>query len=143
LKSQKPIEIDGHLKYRCPKNCGFYHWLSLKEAQTKNFKVVCDCGFVFKPKTILKIKICYSKKPTEINKRLICPEPIVLEDQHKIQKPPPDTQNKCIKLLCGYGFSKTESIELVQKAFEKQQITEPLELIKYIIKNIGELNEQS
>ena len=61
-KNQKPISLDVHLKYRCPNNnCGYEHWLSLLETQTKNFKIVCDCGTVFKPKKIKTLKIIYDE----------------------------------------------------------------------------------
>lgn len=57
-KLQKPIDADIHLKYRC-KKCGIDHWLSFKEASTKNFKVVCYCGSVFKVKQLSGFKFKY------------------------------------------------------------------------------------
>lgn len=137
LKSQKPIETDVHLKYRCPKsNCGFDHWLSLKECKTKGFKVVCDCGCVFKPKRISKIKIVYvdiqsvpkTKKP---------PEPEKVIEKPKI---PVDFKNNCVNLLISYGFTKDESTSLCEKAFEKNPVTSSGLLIKYILQNLEELN---
>jgi hypothetical protein len=137
LKNQKPIEIDAHFKYRCPKSsCGFDHWLSLKECKTKGFKVVCDCGYVFKPKRISKIKIVYvdiqpvatTEKPPESDK--------------VIEKPkiPVDFKNSCVKLLVSYGFTKDESVSLCEKAFEKNPVNSSGLLIKYILQNLEELN---
>ena len=61
-KTERPIEIDAHLKYKCPNDsCGYFHWLSLQEAQTKNFKIVCDCGNVFKPKRIKTLEIIFEQ----------------------------------------------------------------------------------
>lgn len=137
LKNQKPIEIDAHFKYRCPQlSCGFDHWLSLKESQTKGFKVVCDCGYVFRPKRISKIKIVYADiQPV--------PQPAKPPESEKvIEKPkiPVDFKNSCVKLLVSYGFTKDESMSLCEKAFEKNPVTSSGLLIKYILQNLEELN---
>jgi hypothetical protein len=138
-KNQKPIDIDGHFKYRCPKsNCGYDHWLSLKQVQIKNFKVVCDCGTVFKPRTIKRIKIVYED--------IIEKQPQIVEDQPKHTvveqiKIPIDLQKKCSTILCGYGFTSAECIELTEKAYSKNPTDDIGSLVKYIIKNLGELNE--
>jgi len=137
LKNQKPIEIDAHFKYRCPKsNCGFDHWLSLKESQTKDFKVVCDCGYIFKPKRISKIKIVYVDiQPV--------PQPVKPPEPEKvIEKPkiPIDLSNSCVKLLVSYGFTKDESVSLCEKAFEENPVAHSGTLIKYILQNLEQLN---
>jgi uncharacterized protein YbcC (UPF0753/DUF2309 family) len=133
-KNQKPIEIDAHFKYRCPKsNCGFDHWLSLKECQTKDFKIVCDCGFVFKPKKISKIKIVYSDIKLVDNKE----QPAKIIEKPKI---PVDFKNDCGKLLISYGFTKEEAISLCEKAFEKNPVNSSGLLIKYILQNLEQLN---
>ena len=139
LKSLKPIDIDTHLKYRCPDtDCDIDHWLSLKECQTKGFRIVCDCGNVFKPKRIESLNIKYAKaRPIEINH----------EESSKVLSPqtetlPVDTQNKCAKLLIGYGFTKEESLDLIDKGFQKTALTDAKLLIRYIIQNFGEFNEQ-
>lgn len=124
IKTQKPIQIDAHLKYRCPDdNCGFTHWLTLKECQTKNFKVVCDCGFVFKPKLINQVKIVYTKQKKKKNEKSeIIPEMVVC----------------CSKLLIEYGFSEEESIELIHKAYSQNPTNSPSTLMKNILQNLGE-----
>jgi len=136
-KNQKPIDIDVHFKYRCPESkCGYEHWLSLKESQTKNFKIVCDCGYVYKPKRISKIKIVYEdiQKAPKVDK--------LTESNKVIEKPkiPVDFKNSCVKLLVSYGFTKDESISLCEKAFEKNPVTSSGLLIKYVLQNLEELN---
>jgi len=136
-KSQKPIDVDAHFKYRCPKSsCGFDHWLSLKECRTKAFKVVCDCGYVFKPKRISKIKIVYE------NTQSVPKIDTITESKDVIEKPkiPIDFRNSCVKLLVSYGFTKDESISLCEKAFEKNPVTSSGLLIKYVLQNLEELN---
>jgi hypothetical protein len=59
-KIQRPIDYDIHLKYRC-KSCDQDHWLSYLEASTNNFKVVCDCGTVFKLKRVVGFTLKYQK----------------------------------------------------------------------------------
>jgi len=133
-KNLKPIDVDVHLKYRCPdKKCNYDHWISLKEAQTKNFKMVCDCGNIFKPKQIVKLNICYitDNKVTPT----LSPKPLVAT-----QTIPSSLQNQCVKILCGYGFTSQESLSMTTKAFEKHPVTHAGLLIKYILQNLGELN---
>jgi len=135
-KSQKPIDIDAHFKYRCSKSkCGIEHWLSLKECQTKGFKVVCDCGNIFRPKRIKKISIEYivSTKVIEPQKQI---DNTASVEQYKI---PVDLQNKCVKLLCSYGFTDAEAVSLSINGFQKNQTNDAGILIKYILQNLENL----
>jgi hypothetical protein len=127
-KNQKPIKVDAHFKYRCPdSSCGYDHWLSLKQTQTKNFKVVCDCGNIFKPQQIAKIKIIFNKEPKVPVKK-------------NNNTPSVDLQNKCVTLLCNYGFTNDEALGMLQKAFDKNPTEDAGSLIKYILQNLGEFN---
>jgi hypothetical protein len=120
-KNQKPISLDVHLKYRCPNSdCGYEHWLSLLETQTKNFKVVCDCGTVFKPKKIKTLKIIYEKKIQKETKEIKDPN-----------QPNEDSLNKAIPCLVDLGFTKQESIDALTSAYIKQ----PTKDISIWIKN--------
>lgn len=132
LKSQKPIELDIYLRYMCPKpDCGYDHWLSLKEAQINNTKIVCDCGHVFRIKKIHSVNVKYSKQlKTKIE------APIAEEI-------PLDIEKKAVKLLASYGFAADESLILVKKGFKKHSTDSAVSLVRYIIKNLGELDEQS
>ena len=137
-KNQKPIEIDAHFRYKCPSpKCGYDHWLSLKETQTKNFKVVCDCGKIFKPKRIKKIKLLF-EKTTIIKASNIVSEQI--SDKPKIITVPVDMKNSCARLLIGYGFTKDEAFLLIEKAYVKHPVTSGSLLVKYILQNLEELN---
>jgi len=138
-KNQKPIDIDAHFKYRCPKsNCGYDHWLSLKQVQIKNFKVVCDCGTVFKPKIIKRIKIVYEDIAEKQHQIVEDHSKHTVVEQIKI---PIDVQKKCSTILCGYGFTNNECLELTEKAYSKNPTDDIGSLVKYIIQNLGELNE--
>lgn len=135
-KNLKPIEIDAHFKYRCPLNsCGFDHWLSLKQVSTKNYKIVCDCGTVFKPKVVKKLDIEFlienkEKQKNTSNNTVITQTTI-----------PIDLQSKSSKILENYGFTTQECLLLTQKAFEQTKTDDVGFLVKYIIQNLGELNE--
>lgn len=123
-KNQKPIDFDCHLKYRCPNdNCGYFHWLSLKETQTKNFKIVCDCGTIFRPKQVSKFKLLYRSSE---NKKTKC------------ESLPSETKEKCINTLIGYGFDHTEAELLINKSFEVCKTIDVAILIKHAIKQLGE-----
>lgn len=132
-KNQKPIDFDVNLKYRCPNpDCSYDHWLSLKETQTKHFKVVCDCGTVFRPKQIARIKIIYTE-PAKIE--------VIQTEEKKFVKPPVALVDSCVKLLVSYGFTKQESLELIDKEYNKNNISTPSLLVKHILQNLGELDD--
>lgn len=144
IKNQKAIEIDAHLRYVCKNpDCGYTHWLSLKEAQTKNFKVVCDCGVVFKPKQVLKVKIVYAKpkKKKEAEPQTQAPMQQCFVNLSAIAKEIEldiDTLNKCVKILVGYGFTKTESEQLLKNSFRNNPTDDCATLIKQTLESFGE-----
>lgn len=118
MKKPKPIECDVHLKYLCPK-CGYDHWLSLKEASTKNYKIVCDCGKVFGVKRTKNIKLIYENSHKQkYEKRVDSPS----IDQSLL--------NKASSALIAYGFTKEEAINSITEAFQKHPTTDYLELVK-------------
>lgn len=127
-KNQKPIEYDIHLKYRCPNsNCEQIHWLSLLEAKTKNFKVVCDCGCVFKPKQIDNIKLLYTKASNKIKEKKT--------DNHTIDK---HLLLKTTQILIGYGFTQQEANDLIVKTYNKSPTTDCGTLVKNCLIFLGE-----
>lgn len=121
-KSQKPTEIEASLKYICP-DCQLSHWIFLKEARVKNYKIVCDCGTIFVPKQISRLKVLYKnrlpKQKTTLSK---------------------NTLSKCSKILIDHGFSKTEAIEFLNKAYGEIKTENIADLIKTSIKLFGDLN---
>jgi hypothetical protein len=51
----KPIDHNVDLIYEC--ECGQHRWLTLKEAQTTGFKIVCSCGIVSTVDPIVDVKL--------------------------------------------------------------------------------------
>lgn len=123
LISQKPTELDVSLKYSCP-DCNLDHWLFLREAQTKNYRVVCECGATFKPKRISKLHILYKRDRSKPSK----------------QKLPVDIIDKCVQILSNYGFDAKESKSILEKAYEQTNLTDIPSLVKTAIKLFGETN---
>lgn len=131
MKSQKSIETDASFKYYCPSDtCDNEHWIFLRQAQVKNFKIVCECGLVFKPKQIKTIKIIYEKT----RKKQKTPE--VICDDISV-----DLLNQCAKILCGYGFDLDESKELIKISYDSCKTKDVALLIKFALKYFGEKNE--
>jgi hypothetical protein len=129
LKNQKPIDIDLHIKYACPnKDCGYHHWLSLKETQTKNFKVVCDCALVFKPKRIKTIKITYASSVSKTTKRKEVTKSSAIDNDDK--SIPSYLLEKSIKILVGYGFDKDEAEKLLKDSYSKNPELDCGKLVK-------------
>lgn len=117
-KNQKPIDFDVHLKYLC-QNCGQIHWLSFQESSTKNFKVVCGCGNVFKVKRTHKFQIKYyksDKSPSNTESEISFDEPI--------------------SILENYGFTKTEASELITSAYNRSNIRDSLSLVKEALSSL-------
>lgn len=127
MKIQKPININCQLEYSCPNNnCYYTHWLTLQESQTKNFKIVCTCGTVFKPKQISKIDILY-EKTQQIPHSQSAPEP-------QLNK---NLLNEASCILQQYGFTRLESDSLLLEIIKNNQnITNTLELVKLALQSL-------
>ena len=125
-KNQKPIEYDIHLQYRCPQ-CYNIHWLSLLETSTKNFKVVCDCGCIFKVKRTIGFKLQYASKTTKpkLEKEKLKSKPVISND----------LLNRGVQALLPYGFTKEESKDLISKAYS----INPIDDITILVKNSLEI----
>lgn len=139
-KNQKPIDLDIHLKYRCTNPlCEQDHWLSIKEAKTKNFKIVCDCGVVYKPKLIKTIKIIYSHKKKQKKPKS---EKLIVErkqtPKEKFEGIDIDLLKRCVKVLIGYGFTEEESESLVKDSYTKQPDSDVSRIIKNVLESIGD-----
>lgn len=125
-KNLKPIEYDLHLKYLCPNpSCCSPHWLSLKEAQIKGFKIVCVCGTVFSVKTVEKFRIKFTSK----NKK----------KQSTDCSSTSSHIDKAIALLKTYGFNHAEASDMIEKCVsESPNITDHVTLVKhslFLVKN--------
>lgn len=133
-KLQKPIEHDIHLKYICRK-CGTPHWLSFKEASTKNFKIVCDCGLVFGVKRVLDFKLKFLNKPkSQPTQKTI--EKVFSQD-HTI---PIDLLNKTIGVLVQYGFTDNEAKQLIIKSYSLCPNNEITSLVKQVLESLRSEN---
>lgn len=151
-KIQKPIDLEAHLKYRCPK-CGYEYWISLTEAQTKNFKIVCDCKTVFRPKRIKKVKILYESKtskqsanttdsiPVENKQEEIKSSDVIIKTEPPVRLISNTLRDKCVAVLVTYGFTKTEAKDLIVKSYSESNIEDPILLVKQALSTIGANNE--
>jgi hypothetical protein len=135
-KLLRPIDQDIHFKYRCYE-CSLDHWLSIRETQTKGFKIVCDCGQILKVKLIEKIEIVYQK----VIKKEIPPEPDKPEElPKKSETIPIDLLSQCCTILLGYGFDITEGEDLIVSTFNENPTYICVDLIKQALKKFGEKN---
>ena len=136
-KSQKPIDYEAHFKYECPeKRCGFTHWINARQAQTKGYKIVCDCGTVFRPKRIRNIKIQYATTARKEHK----PTTAKQTEQKIVQEINIDFLSQCVKVLVNYGFTDTEAREYIISAYRINPINNVIGLIKFTLEQIGENN---
>lgn len=128
---QKPIELDVSLKYTCPNiNCNISHWLFLREAKTKNFKVVCDCGTTFKPKRIKNLTVVYSKQKSTKNRvdkthssdKLCDSDPILI---------------RAINIMKSLGYSEHEALSCINAVYSSNVYNDPGILVKAAISNLG------
>jgi hypothetical protein len=139
-KNLKPIDIDAHFKYVCPNvDCGNIHWLSLLEAKTNNFKIVCYCGTISKPRTIKNVNIEYAE--VESAKIDIKDEVTNKQEHRKVVRLELslDLLQKCVKTLVTYGFTEQESNTLIRYSFDQKPTQNVSDLIKLALQNIGEL----
>lgn len=124
IKNQKPIDVEVNIKYICPNNkCGYDHWISLKEAQTKNFKIVCDCSTVFSPKPIQKISIKYKKRTQKTS--VSNDQPVVVE--HNI---PPNLLEKSSRVMQTFGFREKEANQLLTEFYRTNPISDYKQLVQ-------------
>lgn len=146
IKNLKPLEVEAHLKYRCP-NCEIPHWISLKEASTRGFIIVCECNAILKPKLITDLRLKYEKKKPPIK-----PEPIienVTTDQTEVIEPkqveieptpklvpPKELFDSCLPVLQNYGFTQSEAGELIDITYQEHSSCGLTDFIKHCLKNI-------
>lgn len=143
----KPISADYYLKYICPKKtCKNEHWLSYKEAKVKGFKIVCDCGKIYSPLPIAKIKICY-KKPrpsTRTEKEIAVPENLIVDEI--ADTPTEETfeqlQDRFIENMVQLGFDdKNEILEILDQAYKVSNTHDIATLFKIGVLNSNNLEK--
>jgi hypothetical protein len=131
IKSLRPISLDAQFKYRCTNtDCESEHWLFLNQVQVKGFKLVCDCGIVYKIRQITNIKTQYSKKNKKPKTEHDKPSEIVIQVESEHLK-------KAYKILETYGFSNKEAVDLITRAYSTNKCDNPLLLVKDALKIFG------
>lgn len=137
-KNLKPIDMSLSLIYRCP-NCSNQHWLSLNQAKTKKFIVVCDCGHVFKVKPVHDIKIIYQKS-VKNNKPIVNNTNIQSNPTKTVVTIPQQLVDACTQVLKNYGFTSSECIPLITDCYNSNPKHTAAEIIKLCISKLGEKN---
>jgi len=130
-KRLRPIDQDVHLKYRCPK-CSSDHWISMKEAQTKGYRIVCDCNEILRVKLVEKNEIIYSQTQKKSS--------LAAETEEKKETIPLDLLTQSCTILLGYGFDISEAEKLIVSTFDRTPTYICVDLIKQALKNFGEKN---
>lgn len=136
-KNIDPSEVDSSLKYICP-NCSNIHWISLREAKTKNFKIVCECDSIIIPKQIKKIKAIFPKKNIKNKKesaKIVIP-PVPKQDI------PTDILNQCIETLNNFGYEEDCIKKMLPQAINAVRTGYLKLIIDYLFKNLGEKNNE-
>jgi DNA-directed RNA polymerase subunit RPC12/RpoP len=133
LKNQKPIEYDIHLKYLCIK-CGDSHWLSFKEASTKGFKIVCDCGNTFSVKRVENFSIKYYKKHNTKQQQ------INTNKTETVKIISDSLLDQSIEVLVKYGFTKIEAKNLILKSYYKSPSEDVASLVKQTLESLRNIN---
>lgn len=129
MKRPKPVDYDAYFKYKCTnKNCSYEHWISLKEAQTKNFKIVCDCGQIIKPKRIDKLRIKYYQEVNRKKETTNTLDTISIDD---------NTLDKCCRVLINYGFTESEAKKLLKDSYAVIKSNDCSLLIKKSLESFG------
>lgn len=133
----RPKDISANLIYSCP-NCNNDHWVSVKAAQVVGYMVVCECGQIFKTKPVKNIKIVYKQRRKKTQ------EATTLEEQEnqKTNQISSHMFGMCVDVLNGYGYTKSESEEIILKTFAKHPIEDISQFIKLCFQTIGDsINE--
>ena len=134
IKTQKPISHDISFEYKCHK-CSMTHWVFLREVKVKNFKIICQCGKIIRPKRIKDIEIVYRQRKTNSQQKtqtpcdtLACPP---------VPRLPVDILEQCVKILESYGYSKAISKDMILKSFNQTLDKDIKKLISHSLKTFG------
>jgi hypothetical protein len=139
-KNLKPTDMSLSLIYRCP-NCSNQHWLSLNQAKTKKFIVVCDCDHVFKVKPVENIRIIYQKtsRKKEQNQPVAASSQIADVEQ-SVPEISQSILDSCSNVLKKYGFTASECHPLIKECYNSNPKFTAAEIIKFCITKFGVKN---
>lgn len=132
---QKPIEYDIHLNYVC-QQCGQNHWLSIDEASTKRFKVVCDCGHIFGVKRVKDFKLLFHKKHIKSQQTEKKPTSV----QPKVETISDELLAQIIPTLITYGFTQKEAKDMATDSYAKCPQNNAIGLVKQILESLRNNN---
>ena len=114
ITNNKPTRFDGHLVYTC-QECGTEAYVSLPEALTEGFIVVCaECNAVLKLRPIKELRVDFVEDKVKQNKKADTPKP----------PPPPPVPNK--KPVEGSGDLKLQDLtneDVVIELEEKHKVS--------------------
>jgi hypothetical protein len=104
----------------------------MKEAQTKGYRIVCDCNEILRVKLVEKNEIIYSQATKK--------ESLTITPEKKQETIPLDLLKQSCTILLGYGFDISEAEKLIVSTFDRTPIYICVDLIKQALKNFGEKN---
>lgn len=147
----KPVSKDINYEYVCTQ-CGCNHWISHREACAKNFRIICDCNIIIKPKRIRDTKIIYVKSKKQNSPELSGPlakeeipeDEKITETEYIVDDKSVDVEledyilNTASKILMGYGYEKNEADTLIIRAFDWSKKNDTATLVKLALKGFGE-----
>lgn len=133
IKNIKPVECVADLRYLCT-NCGLDHWISLREAKTKNFMIVCDCETLLKVKQIQTINVVYVEDTTLQNSSVN--GKYTPSDASVIKQTDTKIVSQACAILSTYGFTKQEALEIATRYTEKESFTDVKTLVSKILSNL-------
>jgi hypothetical protein len=113
--------------------CSVEHWLSLEEAKTKGYLIVCDCDSVLRVKLIDSLGIKFYKK--QKSTKTVESEKVIEIDKISI-----DLLSKCCTILSSYGYEKSEVEHLIIKTYENSPTTDIKTLVKNTLMKIGDIH---
>lgn len=130
ITNVEPFGSDVTLKYSCPnKECSNEHWISLKEAKIKNFKILCECcDTIFIPKRVKSLSVNFVE-----NKKHDDPLPKPIKEEKKDF----GFINVAVETLVLFGYDEKEAEYLITKAYNETKSTNPAALVKVVIEEIG------
>jgi DNA-directed RNA polymerase subunit RPC12/RpoP len=147
----KPKNHDISFEYICPE-CGISHWLTSIEADTKLFKIACDCGLILIPARITDVKFKYHKyeqhqstnskqhESSRVAKASDSPTINTKSDEEILSD---ETLLKTTAYLEDYGFEKIEANELVKQSFAQLKTNNVLDLLRHTLQSLGASNNAS
>lgn len=150
----KPVSKDIYYEYICSQ-CGCNHWITHREASSKNFRIICDCEAIIKPQRIIDTKIIYAKPKHRKNdssvttgQRRLNPstDPVIKEtngQENNTACAVAETsllkiQQQAANIMSQYGYTIEEAMRIIINCDEKNEVKT---LVKEALTKIGKEHE--